>query len=258
MGYADVNGISMYYEEHGEGDPLVLLHGGLGSVEMFASLRPALAEGRRTIAVDFQSHGRTPDADRPLRPEHLAEDVAALIEQLGAGPADVLGYSLGADAALQLAIQHPALVRRLVVVSTACRRDGYFPEVLAAFDAMGPELAEPMKHGPPGVLYARIAPDPGAWGALVAKTADSLKAGYDWSEEVAALELPVLLVFADADAVRPAHVTEFYALLGGGLRDAGWDLAYRPVARLAVIPGATHYDLLESPLLAPAVRSFLS
>jgi len=258
MSYADVNGISMYYEAHGEGDPLVLLHGGLGSVEMFASLRPALAEGRRLIAVDLQSHGRTPDADRPLRPEQLAGDVAALIGQLGAGPADVLGYSLGADTALRLAIQHPALVRRLVLISTPCRRDGYFPEVLEAFDAMGPELAEPMRQAPPGVLYARIAPDPEDWDALIAKTADSLKVDYDWSEEVAALELPVMLVFADADAVRPAHVAEFYGLLGGGLRDAGWDMSHRPAARLAVIPGATHYDILESPVLAPAVLPFLS
>jgi pimeloyl-ACP methyl ester carboxylesterase len=248
----------MYYEEHGEGDPLMLLHGGLGSVEDFASLLPALGEGRRVIAADFPGHGRTPDVDRPLRPELLADDVAALISQLGAGPADVLGYSLGADAALRLAIQHPALVRRLVLVSTACRRDGWFPEVLEAFDAMGPELAEPMKQSPPGVLYARIAPNPEDWAALVAKTADSLKVDYDWSEEVAALELPVMLVYADADAVRPAHVAEFYALLGGGLRDAGWDMSYRPAARLAVIPGATHYDLLESPVVAPAVLPFLS
>jgi pimeloyl-ACP methyl ester carboxylesterase len=258
MSYADVNGVSMYYEEHGAGDPLVLLHGGLGSVEMFTGLRPALGEGRRTIAVDFQCHGRTADIDRPLRHEYLADDVAALIDRLGAAPADVLGYSLGAEAALRLAIQHPALVRRLVLISTPCRRDGNFPEVLEAFDAMGPELAEPMRQSPPGVLYARIAPNPDDWGTLIAKTAELLKVDFDWSEEVAALELPVMLVFADTDSAQPAHVAEFYRLLGGGLRDAGWDMAYRPVARLAVIPGATHYDILESPVLAPAVLPFLS
>jgi pimeloyl-ACP methyl ester carboxylesterase len=257
MSYADVNGVSMYYEEHGEGDPLVLLHGGLGSVEMFASLLPALGEGRRAILADFQCHGRTADIDRPLRPEHLADDVAALIEQRGAAPADVLGYSLGAEAALRLAIQHPAQVRRLVLVSTPCRRDGNFPDVLAAFDGMGPELAEPMRPSPPGALYARIAPNPDDWSTLIAKTAELLKVDFDWSEEVAALTMPVMLVFADTDSVQPAHVAEFYGLLGGGLRDAGWDMAYRPAARLAVIPGATHYDILESPVLAPAVLSFL-
>jgi pimeloyl-ACP methyl ester carboxylesterase len=257
MSYADVNGLSMYYEAHGEGDPLVLLHGGLGSVEMFAGLRPVLGEGRRTIAADFQCHGRTADIDRPLRVDHLADDIAALIEHLGAAPADVLGYSLGAKTALRLAIQHPALVRRVVLISTAYRRDGYFPGVLEAFDAMGPELAEPMKQGPPYALYARIAPEPEAWGTLIAKTAESLKLGFDWSEEVAGLKLPVMLVFADTDSVRPAHVAEFYGLLGGGLRDAGWDASYRPAARLAVIPGATHYDILESPVLAPAVVPFL-
>lgn len=258
MSYADVNGLSMYYEEHGEGEPLVLLHGGLGSVEMFAGLRPGLGEGRRTIAVDFQCHGRTADIDRPLRPEHLADDVAALIERLGAAPADVLGYSLGAEAALRLAIQHPALVRRLVLISTPCRRDGQFPDVLAAMDAMGPEMAEPMKQGPPYALYAKIAPNPDDWNTLIAKTAESLKVDFDWSEEVAALDMPVMLVFADTDSIRPAHVAEFYGLLGGGLRDAGWDFSYRPVARLAVIPGATHYDILASPVLAPAVLPFLS
>jgi pimeloyl-ACP methyl ester carboxylesterase len=258
MSYADVNGLSMYYEEHGAGEPLVLLHGGLGSVEMFAGLRPSLGERRRTIAVDFQCHGRTADIDRPLRPEHLADDVAALIERLGAAPADVLGYSLGAKTALRLAIQHPALVRRLVLISTPYRRDGQFPEVLAAMDAMGPELAEPMKQGPPYALYAAIAPNPDDWTTLIAKTAEAVKVDFDWSEEVAALELPVMLVFADTDSVRPAHVAEFYGLLGGGLRDAGWDFSYRPAAQLAVIPGATHYDILNSPVLAPAILPFLS
>jgi pimeloyl-ACP methyl ester carboxylesterase len=258
MSHADVNGLSLYYEDEGTGDPLVLLHGGLGSVEMFASLRPALSEGRRVIAVDFQCHGRTADIDRPLRPEHLADDVAALIERLGAAPADVLGYSLGGHTALRLAIQHPALVRRLVLVSTPCRRDGDFPDVLAAMDAMGPELAEPMKQSPAYALYAKIAPNPDDWGTLVAKTAELLKVDFDWSDDVAALAMPVMLVFADTDSVQPAHVAEFYGLLGGGLRDAGWDMSYRPAARLAVIPGATHYDIIESPVLAPAIRPFLS
>jgi pimeloyl-ACP methyl ester carboxylesterase len=258
MSYADVNGLSLYYEDEGTGDPLVLLHGGLGSVEMFASLRPALSEGRRAIAVDFQCHGRTADIDRPLRPEHLADDVAALIERLGAAPADVLGYSLGAQTALRLAIQHPALVRRLVLIATPCRRDGNFPGVLAAMDAMGPELAEPMKQSPAYALYSKIAPNPDDWGTLVAKTAELLKVDFDCSEDVAALPMPVLLVFADTDSVQPAHVAEFYGLLGGGLRDAGWDMSYRPAAQLAVIPGATHYDIIESPVLAPAIRPFLS
>jgi pimeloyl-ACP methyl ester carboxylesterase len=258
MGYADVNGLSLYYEDEGTGDPLVLLHGGLGSVEMFAEIKPALSEGRRAIAVDFQSHGRTADIDRPLHPEHLADDVAALIERLGVAPADVLGYSLGAQTALRLAIQHPALVRRLVLISTPCRRTGNFPDVLAAMDAMGPELAEPMKQSPAYALYERIAPNPGDWGTLVAKTAELLKVDFDWSDKVAELPMPVMLVFADTDSVQPAHVAEFYGLLGGGLRDAGWDLSYRPAARLAVIPGATHYDILESPVLAPAVLPFLS
>jgi len=120
MSYADVNGISLYYEEHGTGQPLVLLHGGYGTGEMYAAIMPSLASGRRVITVDLQGHGRTADADRPLRFQTMGDDVAALIRHLGLGPgaeADVMGYSLGAGVALRTAIQHPDLVRRLVIVS---------------------------------------------------------------------------------------------------------------------------------------------
>ncbi|MQY10856.1 2-succinyl-6-hydroxy-2,4-cyclohexadiene-1-carboxylate synthase [Streptomyces sp. RB5] len=160
MGCADVNGLSLYFEEHGSGagEPLVLLHGGLGAGEMFASMLPVLAERRRVVLVDLQGHGRTADIDRPLRPELLADDIAALIKHHGLPRADVLGYSLGADVALRTAIQHPAVVRRLVTVSTPARRDGWFPEVVEAMDRMSAAAAEPMKRSPVYELYARLAP----------------------------------------------------------------------------------------------------
>jgi len=169
----------------------------------------------------------------------------------------VLGYSLGGEVAWRLAIQHPDRVRRLVVISTTCRRDGSFPEVVAAMDAMTPEDAEMMRQSPPGRLYARIAPRPGDWPVLVAKTSDMLKVDYDWSADVRRIAAPTMLVYADADSVRPDHIVEFFAALGGGLRDAGWDGAHRPVARLAILPGTTHYDVTASPVLAPAVIPFL-
>jgi pimeloyl-ACP methyl ester carboxylesterase len=257
MSYADVNGLSLYYEEHGAGEPLVLLHGGLGAAELWAPVLPALAAGRRVIAVDLQGHGHTADVDRPFRAETMADDVAALIEYLGLERADVMGYSLGGMVALRTAIQHPQRVRRLVVVSIAFRRDGNHADAIAAMDAMSAGAADMIGQSPIGQLYARIAPRPGDWASLVGKTADAVKVEYDWTDEVRGLAAPTLLVYADADSVRPDHIVEFFALLGGGLRDAGWDGAHRPVARLAVLPGQTHYDVSVSPALAPAVIGFL-
>jgi pimeloyl-ACP methyl ester carboxylesterase len=257
MSYADINGLSLYYEEHGSGEPLVLWHGGFGAAELMAPIVPALAAGRRVIAVDLQGHGHTGDIDRPLRPELMADDIAALIAHLGLERADVMGYSLGGTVALRTAIQHPDRVRRLVVVSVPFRRNGSHPEVLEAMDQMGPAVAEPLRQSPPGQLYARTAPRPEDWPVLVAKTAEAIQRDYDWTAEVEAMTTPALLVFADADSVRPDHIVEFYALLGGGLRDAGWDRSRRPVAQLAILPGRTHYDISVSPALAPAVTSFL-
>jgi pimeloyl-ACP methyl ester carboxylesterase len=257
MPHADVNGLSISYEEHGSGAPLVLLHGGIGAGDQFAPILPALTAERRVITVDLQGHGRTPDADRALQPELLADDVAALIAHLGLEEADVAGYSLGGLVALRVAIQHPEAVRRLVLISVAFRRDGSHPEVVAAMDAFGPEMADMMVGSPPHQLYTQIAPRPEDWPTLVAKTSDMLKRDYDWSAEVADLQPQTLLVFADADSIRPAHVAEFFGLLGGGLRDAVWDGSQQPRNRLAVLAGHTHYDVSTSPALAPTVLRFL-
>jgi pimeloyl-ACP methyl ester carboxylesterase len=258
MSYANVNGLELYYDDHGSGGvPLILLHGGIHAGEMFAAILPALSAGRRVITVDLQGHGHTADIERPLRAELLADDVAALVDHLGLEHADVMGYSLGGKVALRTAIQHPERVRRLVVVSIPCKRDGNFPEVLATMDAMGPDAAEMIKQSPLYELYARVAPRPDDWSRLIGKIAESLKVDYDWSAEVQALEIPTMLVFADADSIRPDHIVEFYRLLGGGLRDAGWDGSARPTARLAVLPGLTHYDIFASPALPAAVIPFL-
>src|ERR687897_1273338 len=254
MTYADVNGVSMYYGERGSGGtPLILLHGGIAGGEIFDAIASRLAERRRVIVPDLQGHGRTAEADRPLRPEDLADDVAALIGHLGLERADVLGYSLGGAVTWRLAIQHPDRVRRIVVVSTPCRRDGSFPEVLAAMDAMSAELAPMIQPSPAGQHYAKVAPRPQDWEAHIARTAEALKVDFDWTEEVGRIEAPTMLVFADSDSVMPDHVAELFRLRGGGLRDAGWDGAHRPVARLAVLPGRTHYDVIEAPGIVEAV-----
>ena len=215
------------------------------------------AAERRVITPDLQGHGRTGEIDRPLDPVLMAGDVAALLANLGIARADVAGYSLGGAVAVRTAIQHPALVRRLVAISVAFRRDGSFPEVLAAMDAMGPEAAGPMQASPAYAHYARVAPRPEDWTTHVGKTSELLKRDYDWTGEATAIAAPTMLVYADADSVPPAYVAEVFALFGGGLRDAGWDGSQRPPARLAVLPGTTHYDITASPLLAPAVLAFL-
>ncbi|MGW5673186.1 alpha/beta fold hydrolase [Micromonospora sp. NPDC003776] len=258
MSYADVNGVRLWYELHGAGKPLVLLHGGYGSVEMFAPMLPAFAARRRVIAVDLQGHGRTADVDRPLRYESMADDVAALLRHLDVPPADLLGYSLGGGVALRTAIQHSALVRRLVLVSTPCRRQGWYPAVLAAMAAQDERVAEQMRGTPPHKRYERVAPRPQDWPTLWAKTGDLLRREYDWSAEVAALALPVLLVYADADSIPVHHMAEFFGLLGGGHRDAGWDGSDRPASRLAVLPGLTHYDVAGSPAVPAVVLPFLT
>jgi pimeloyl-ACP methyl ester carboxylesterase len=257
MTHADVNGLSLRYEEHGSGEPLVLLHGGIGTGEMFAPLLPELGEGRRIITVDLQAHGGTADVDRPLDARLMADDIAALLDHLGLEQADVMGYSLGGKVALRLGIQHPGRVRRLVLVSVAFRRDGSHPEVLQAMDQMSVAAAEPMKQSPLYAAYAQVAPRVEDWPVLIGKVADALKVDFDWTAEIANITAQTLLVYADADSVRPAHIVEFFGLLGGGLRDAGWDNSAKPSNQLAILPGRSHYDVYLSPALPPIVVSFL-
>lgn len=255
--YAPVNGLELYYEVHGEGEPLILLHGGVGAIEMFGDVLPLLAEGRKVVGVDLQAHGRTADIDRPMTFEEMADDVAALIRHLGFERADVMGYSLGGGVALQTGIRHPDAVRKLVLVSTPFRRDGWYPEVLAGMGQMGPEAAEPMKQTPLYGLYSSIAPRPEDWPVLLTKLGELLHREYDWSEQVSAMRVPTMIVVGDADSVRTAHAVEFFGLLGGGERDAGWDGSGMPDARLAILPGTTHYDIFNSPALAVTVTPFL-
>jgi len=256
-GYAPVNGLKMYYEIHGSGQPLVLLHGGAGATEMFSEVLRPLSEGRQVVAADLQAHGRTADIDRPLRYELMADDVAALIGHLRLGKADVMGYSLGGGVALRTAIQHPDVVRKLVLVSTPFRRDGWYPEVLAAMGQSGPESAEAMKHTPMYELYSRIAPRPEDWPVLFTKLGVMLRRDYDWSREVAAMKIPTMLVVGDADSVRTAHAVEFFGLLGGGKKDAGWDGSGMSSARLSILPGIKHYNIFSTPVLASTVKPFL-
>lgn len=245
-GYVPANGANLYYELHGAGQPLLLLHGGLGTVDMFAGLLPGLAAGRRVVPVELQGHGRSPDADRPLRFELLADDVAALIRRLRLGPADLLGYSLGGGVALQTAIRHPDVVRRLVLVSAPFASHGWHPDARQGMRALNAAAATAMIGSPPHQAYERVAPRPEDWSRLVAKTGDLLREDYDWSPEVAEMEAPVLLIAGDRDSLSPAHAVAFYELLGG---HAGG-------SQLAIVPGRDHFTVL-TPDLAPLVAPFL-
>jgi pimeloyl-ACP methyl ester carboxylesterase len=254
---AAANGIELGYQVFGQGDPLILLHGGFGCVEMFGPNVGALAAGRQVIGVDLQSHGRTPAPDRPMRFETMADDIAALIRHLGFGKADVMGFSLGGGVALRTAIQHPEVVRRLVLVSTPFTYAGWYPEMRAAMKSMGPETAEPLKHTPMYEAYKQVAPKVEDWPVLVTQLTTLLKLDYDWSADIPRLAMPVMLVVGDADGLPPAHAAEFFGLLGGGKRDAGYDRSGMTPHRLAILPGATHYDINVSPALPQAVIPFL-
>ena len=255
--YAAVNGLRLYYEIHGQGQPLVLLHGGLNNVELLGDTLTQLATSRQVIAVDLQGHGRTADIDRPIRYELMADDIAALIRHLGLTQSDVMGYSLGGGTALRVAIQHPDLVRKLVLVSASFKRTGSYPEVLAGMDQMSGAAAEFMKQAPIYQSYARVSPTPDKFPQLLDKMGDMLRQPYDWSKEAAALKMPTLLVFADADSVTTDHMAEFYKLVGGGQRDAGWDGSNLPKSQLAILPGLTHYNIFVSALLPAVVAPFL-
>lgn len=256
--YASVNGLKIYYEINGTGEPLILLHGGFGNTEMFMPARAALAKYFKVIAVDLQGHGRTADIERPIVPDSMANDIAGLIKELNLGQTNIAGYSLGGIVALRLAIQHAELLQKVVLVSCPFKRKGWFPDLLAQQDQMGPASAEALKQSPLYQSYLKLAPRPEDWTKLVTKMAAAIKRDYDWSKEVAAIKLPVLLVSADADGVMPGHMVEFFKLLGGGLKDAGWDGSGRPASQLAIIPGHTHYDISMAPVLPEVIIPFLN
>jgi len=240
-GYVPVNGLDVYYEIHGDGSPLALLHGGMGTIDScFANLLPALAAARQVVAVELQGHGHTADADRPLSYQHLAADAAAVLEALGIGMADLVGYSLGGAVALELAMRHPALVRRVVFAGgTSYRRDGLYPEVLAEPESAADDLTGSVWHQ----AYLRVAPDPSRWPVLVAKNRDLDRTFAGWPDEaIQAVTAPVLLIIADSDIVRPEHTVQMFRLLGGGVIG---DIAGLPASQLAVLPGTSHIGLLD-------------
>src|SRR5258708_5304204 len=255
-GYVAVNGVNYYYEVHGKGEPLLLLHGGLGSIDMVRPVLPALAKGRRVIAVDLQGHGRTELGERPISLVDMGDDMALILKQLGAGPADVLGYSLGGGVAFRLAVQHPAMVRRLALVSAGFAQDGFYPEMLPMQAQVGGAMAGHMKDTPMYKSYMAVAPKPQDFPRLLDRMGEYMRKPYDWSEDVKKLQMPVMLVYGDSDMYRPEHIVRFYQLLGGGLKDAGWQREHMSRNRLAILPDRTHYDMCLGRALVPSGGRF--
>lgn len=252
------NDVSYYYEIRGAGEPLLLLHGGLGSIGMFGPVLSLLEAEREVIAVDLHGHGRTPLGDRPIRLQDIGDDLAVVLQALGYEQVDVMGYSFGAGAAFRLAVQHPGQVRRLVLVSAGFAQDGFYPEMLPQQAQVGAAMAEMMKETPMYQSYAAIAPDPSEFPRLLDAMGELMRIEFDWSEDVKSLRMPVMLVYGDSDMYRLEHVVEFYRLLGGGARDAGWMREHMSPNRLAILPDLTHYEIFAAPVLAHTVLPFLN
>ena len=260
-GYVPVNGVEIYYELHGTGKPLVLLHGGFMAMEMFGPVLAALAEGRQVIGVDLQGHGRTLPFDRPMTFENLATDVAELIKWLGYDKADVMGYSMGGATALRLAIDRPEVVNKLIVTSSCYAFSGwhdYNAQGMKGLAANPAAAIEPMKQTPMYAQYAQLMPDAEKnWPKTIEQTSRMVGQDYDWSAAIPQLKMPTMLIVADWDAVRISHATSFFELLGGGKQDALWDGSGMNKNRFAVIPGATHYTIGSDPRLAATAAGFL-
>lgn len=251
--YVTINGMKMYYEVSGEGDPLIVLHGAYMNIPSMGSIIPKLAETHKVYAVELQGHGRTTDIDRPITYQNLADDVAAFMNAVGVEKADVFGYSMGAEAGLQLAIHHPEKVNRLIAASVAYDLEGWQPEFKAAIPQMTVEMIVNM---PFAEDYRKLAPNPDGFPALVEKLIALEKEPMAWEEDVKKLKTPILIIAGDADVMTLEHSVSLFRLLGGGIMgDMGEPL---PVSRLAIMPATSHTAVITQPdMLHSFIEPFL-
>ena len=254
-GYVSVRGLQMYYEIHGIGRPLVLLHGAFSAIgTSFGKLLPSLAQARQVIAFELQGHGRTADIDRPLSLEGMADDVAAALPQLGLERADIFGYSMGAGVALHVVIRHPEVVRKLVLASVTYQLSGVHPGLMEGLGEMKPEM---MLGSPWHEEYIRIAPHPENFTTLFVKKTQMDRGTEDLTgETIRAIKAPTLLIIGDSDLVRPEHAVQMFRLLGGGI--FGDTPAGLPNSQLAILPGTSHVTVVDrAELLVPMITRFL-
>ncbi len=250
-GYVAVGDLNMYYEIHGAGKPLVLLHGGFGNIPSWGPTLTALAQSRQVIAFELEGHGRTADLDRPLSWEQMTDDVAAAVKKLGFDQVDVMGYSLGGVIALRMGVKYPSIVRKLGVISGLYSPAGYYPAINAHWPTVQDLVGSPMEKE-----YAQYAPNPSRWPIFVGKMDQALKNFKGWPEsEVKSIKAPTLLVFGDNDAVRPEYEVQLFRMLGGDKAMGGFSPL---VSQMAVLPNITHFSIfVRADLLIPIVDPFL-
>jgi pimeloyl-ACP methyl ester carboxylesterase len=257
-GHVAVNGLNYYYAIYGKGEPLLLLHGGLYQIEMFGPVLTQLAQSREVIGVDLHGHGRTDLGNREISLVDMGDDMAGILKKLGYQKVDVFGHSMGGGVAFRFAAQHPEMVRRVALLSVPFAQDGFYPEMLPQQAAISGAMVEQLKDTPIYKSYMAVAPRPEDFPKLLDRMGAFMRKPYDWSGDVKKLTMPVLLVYGDSDMFRPEHIVKFYQLLGGGLKDAGWGREHMSGNRLAILPNATHYDILYAPELTTTLLSFLN
>jgi pimeloyl-ACP methyl ester carboxylesterase len=259
-GYAPAaEGLQVYYEIYGKGEPIVILAGGFGGTASMATTIEPLSRRRQVIGIELEGHAHTALRKTPMSHERNGDDVAAVLRHLKVAKADVAGYSHGGDAAIRMAIQHPEMVRNLIVISTAAARDGWYPEVFQGMSAVSAAQADMMMKSPMYTQWYRpVAPHPEQFPQFADRMGELMRKDYDWRAEIAKLRMPTLLLFADHDAVSMKHIAEFFALFGGGVRDAGWEGTPKYArARLAIVPGYTHYNFGMGPDIARVIATYL-
>ncbi|MFD1769881.1 alpha/beta fold hydrolase [Sphingobacterium suaedae] len=252
-GYADVNGIEMYFEVHGDGDPIVLIHGSFMTIPLnWSALIPRLAQDRKVIVAEMQGHGRTEDSQRTFSYEHMADDISALLKHIKVDSADILGYSMGGGVAFQMAIRHPKQVRKLVVLSGTYAHDGWWPDVEASFKHINPKMFD---GTPIRAQYDSLRKTPEHFPEFVKKVIQIDLEPYDWSKEAVEIKAPILYIIGDADGVRYEHALSLFKAKGGGKMG---DLHGLPASQLAIIPGTTHIGMMHrADLLIPMISEFL-
>ncbi len=252
-GYADVNGLKMYYEVYGEGKPIVLLHGSYMNIPLnWSHIIPLLAKNRKVIVTEMQGHGRTRDISREFSYEGMADDVSGVLKHLKIDSADILGYSMGGGVAFQVAVRHPEQVRRLVVLSGTYTHDGWWPDVEAMFATF---TADMFKGTPIQKQYDSLGNDPAHFPEFVKKVISIDLKPYDWSKDVKNIQAPLFMAIGDADGVRYEHALELFRAKGGGKMG---DIYGLPQSRLAIIPGTTHIGMMQrTDWLIPMITDFL-
>ncbi|MDR6569001.1 alpha/beta fold hydrolase [Chitinophaga ginsengisegetis] len=252
-GYADVNGLKMYYEVYGKGKPIVLLHGSYMTIPLnWSHIIPLLAGDRKVIVAEMQGHGRTRDIPREFSYEGMADDVSGLLRHLKIDSADIVGYSMGGGVAFQFAVRHPEQVRRLVVLSGAYTHDGWWPDVEAMYATINADM---FKGSPIQKQYDSLGNDPAHFPEFVKKVISIDLKPYDWSKDVKNIQAPIFMAIGDADGIRYEHALELFRAKGGGKMG---DIHGLPKSRLAIIPGTTHIGMMQrTDLLIPMITDFL-